>query len=62
MQEQQQFKPGDAVQLKQGGPVMHVVTTSQNLCYCNWCDEQGTLQHGTFSNGSLQPVAPEQLS
>lgn len=40
---------------------MHVVTTSQNLCYCNWCDEQGTLQHGTFSTGTLQPVDLEQL-
>lgn len=61
MQQEHRYQRGDAVQLKQGGPVMHVVGTSHELCYCNWCDEEGELHHGTFMCESLQPIDARQL-
>lgn len=30
------FKPGDLVQLKAGGPKMVVESASDDWCYCSW--------------------------
>lgn len=48
-----QFKPGDLVQYRRGGPVMRVIAAAEHLCYCSWLDEFGKLQHGTFEEGNL---------
>ena len=47
------FRPGDRVQYRDGGPVMHVISASAQLCYCNWVDDFGILQRGTFEQRNL---------
>lgn len=54
------FKRGDSVQYRGGGPVMHVISASGNLCYCHWVDGFGALQQGTFEQRNLvHASAPE---
>lgn len=50
------FRKGDRVQYKGAGPVMHVITISGDLCYCNWVDGFGGLQQATFEQRNLTPA------
>ena len=52
------FAPGDRVQYRGGGPMMHVISVSSHLCYCNWVDDFGALQQGTFDQRHLVHAAP----
>lgn len=52
------IEPGDRVQLRHGGPKMRVIDVSGELCYCNWVDDLGRLQQGTFEQHSLVVVDP----
>lgn len=59
-----QFKPGDIVQLKSGGPKMTVkesASTDKNIIYCQWF-AGSKLESGAFRSESLQaaPVEPRQ--
>lgn len=33
-----QFKPGDVVKLKSGGPIMTIQSVNENSAYCVWFD------------------------
>ena len=54
------LRTGDCVQYRGGGPLMHVLTASGSLCYCNWVDASGQLQRGTFEECNLTAAAPPQ--
>ena len=47
------FRKGDRVQYQGDGPVMHVITISGDLCYCNWVDDFGRLHQATFEQRNL---------
>lgn len=49
-----EFCAGDRVQYRSDGPVMHVIAASEHHCYCNWVDEFGVLQQGTFERRTLR--------
>jgi len=52
-----QFKPGDQVQLKSGGPVMTVVgdsDTTQGDVLCRWFDDKNVVQEHTFTDPELK--------
>jgi uncharacterized protein YodC (DUF2158 family) len=56
-----QFKPGDIVQLKSGGPKMTVkdsAPTDSNVIYCQWF-AGSKLESGAFRSESLQPAPIE---
>jgi uncharacterized protein YodC (DUF2158 family) len=53
------FGRGDRVQCTAGGPTMHVIAASPDLCYCNWVDAFGGLQQGTFDQRQLARAPPE---
>jgi uncharacterized protein YodC (DUF2158 family) len=53
------FKPGDVVKLKSGGPVMtveRVETESENrvFVYCVWFDDKHKQVRGHFSPAALE--------
>ena len=56
----QQFKAGDTVKLKSGGPVMTVVEYgsftmgSVDGYKCRWFDEKNKLTEGVFSEDELE--------
>ena len=52
------FRTGDCVQYRGGGPLMHVLSASGSLCYCNWVDPSGQLQQGTFEERNLTAAEP----
>lgn len=57
----EQFKLGDAVQHKSGGPKMIVcyITNKQHASHqCEWFDNAGKLQHGMFHPDVLEPHKP----
>ena len=51
-----EIRPGDRVQYKGTGPVMIVLSVSQDLCYCTWGDDASSLQHSTFRKENLVPA------
>ena len=57
----QQFKPGDVVQLKSGGPAMTVDSMSDETWLCQWF-ENSTLRSESFRPAALQPVPPAGVS
>ena len=50
-----QFKPGDVVVLKSGGPHMTVVSLEGGGCNCEWFDQSGR-QSGNFLPATLEEV------
>jgi uncharacterized protein YodC (DUF2158 family) len=58
MEPEEAIEPGDRVRLRDGGPKMRVIDVSGELCYCNWVDDLGRLQQGTFERGSLVVTDP----
>jgi uncharacterized protein YodC (DUF2158 family) len=52
-----QFKPGDTVRLKSGGPLMTVEEygdySGKRKCRCKWFGEKNKLEHGTFADAEL---------
>ncbi len=50
----QQFKAGDIVQLKSGGPLMTVKTGDLEECYCEWFGSGNTLQTHEFTTANLK--------
>jgi uncharacterized protein YodC (DUF2158 family) len=47
------FKKGDTVRLKSGGPLMTVVETKGNQLLCQWFDKNEALQSRLFDVESL---------
>jgi uncharacterized protein YodC (DUF2158 family) len=55
----EEWKPGDVVRLKSGGPTMTVVTVGESqfgepTVWCEWFDDKNQPQKHTFSPTSLQ--------
>ncbi|HEY0875813.1 MAG TPA: DUF2158 domain-containing protein [Vicinamibacterales bacterium] len=55
---EQQFKPGDLVRLKSGGPGMTVVKFGKFTCgeayKCRWFDDKNSLVEDTFTEAELE--------
>lgn len=51
-----EIQKGAKVVLRSGGAEMTVQTCSQNLAYCSW-EEDGKVQHGTFTLDTLRLVS-----
>jgi uncharacterized protein YodC (DUF2158 family) len=50
----EEFKPGETVQLKSGGPLMTVSHAESNGYWrCEWFDDQNQHQHKAFLGTSL---------
>jgi uncharacterized protein YodC (DUF2158 family) len=59
----EQFKAGDTVQLKSGGPLMTVKVGDLEECYCEWFGTGQTLQGKNFYHTSLKKAdAPSEAS
>lgn len=53
-----EFKVGDQVQLKSGGPPMTVFLVQDNMAGCHWFFEfEGELHHAAFDMRELIPEA-----
>jgi uncharacterized protein YodC (DUF2158 family) len=58
----EQWKIGDIVNLKSGGPRMTVENCESNTCHCVWFVHTGptgvtqTLERGVFPSAALKPV------
>lgn len=50
----QNFKPGDVVVLKSGGPKMTVTSVDNYLIYVSWFDEKNEAKHGSYPSESLK--------
>ena len=57
------FKAGDTVELKSGGPKMTIdrigkkfASESHNSAYCSWFDEKKKQEHGWFALTSLKKI------
>ncbi len=58
-----QFKPGDVVRLKSGGPSMTVEKIgAEGWIVCNWFAEGKELKTGTFVADALEPAKPLGIS
>lgn len=54
-----QFKPGEKVRLKSGGPAMTVEEIASNgRVVCQWFDKDKNLRDGMFPPDSLEPYEP----
>ena len=54
------YKAGDTIRLKSGGPPMTVEkiesdATGKPRAYCTWFDDNGALKHASFEPGMLKP-------
>jgi len=51
-----QFKPGETVKLKSGGPLMTVVSVEDGgeSVWCEWFDQKGNRQAASFLMTSLR--------
>ena len=49
-----QFKPGDTVRLKSGGPLMTVTVVEGSRTWVTWFDKDQKLQSGIFDAASLE--------
>jgi uncharacterized protein YodC (DUF2158 family) len=59
VQSEDQFKAGDVVRLKAGGPPMVVRAVSRDTAYCQW-NAGVDLHQGTFLFSSLRDAGTEQ--
>lgn len=50
----EQFKPGDVVCLKSGGPLMTIATVEGQGAFCEWFTDDQQLQSRTFALTSLK--------
>jgi uncharacterized protein YodC (DUF2158 family) len=51
-----QFKVGNVVQLKSGGPTMTVRETKEKVD-CQWFDDKGELKQRAFDEGVLKKIS-----
>ncbi|HKT27884.1 YodC family protein [Dyella sp.] len=52
------FKPGDVVQLKSGGPVMTIKFIDEDEeAFCEWFDKKEELKAGRFTVHQLIPAS-----
>ncbi len=51
-----EFKEGDEVQLKSGGPKMTVQEADFEEIYCQWFDNKQNVKEGRFLSKTLKPV------
>jgi uncharacterized protein YodC (DUF2158 family) len=49
-----EWKVGDTVQLKSGGPVMTINKIINTHIHCSWFDGKNVLNHGVFDPNALQ--------
>jgi uncharacterized protein YodC (DUF2158 family) len=61
---EQEFKPGDVVALKSGGPRMTVsyIPEGSKSAECMWFDEKKERQHSVFNWSTLRLVTEEELN
>ena len=61
---QQEFKIGDVVQLKSGGPTMTVANVSgdSGTVVCHWFDDHGQLKKATLVSESVKAYIPPKPS
>jgi uncharacterized protein YodC (DUF2158 family) len=56
---EQQFKVGDVVMLKSGGPTMTVGSIAPGgVIECLWFDKNNEQQHAAFSPATLEHYSP----
>ncbi|CAO3453251.1 hypothetical protein [Azospirillum argentinense] len=61
----EEFKPGDVVQLKSGGPKMTVQSAGESamtgipFAYCSWFDKAGNRKTEEFAPASLVKVGDD---
>jgi len=48
------FKTGDVVKLKSGGPLMTVYDVTRKAITCQWFDEKKEIQYSKFSAETLE--------
>jgi uncharacterized protein YodC (DUF2158 family) len=51
----QQFKPGDVVSLRSGGPRMTIATVDGQSALCEWFSDDQKPQSRSFAVTSLKP-------
>ncbi|MFV0571154.1 MAG: DUF2158 domain-containing protein [Xanthomarina gelatinilytica] len=51
-----EFKKGDLVRLKSGGPVMTVYEVLRGNVSCTWFDKNDEQQYSKFSNETIEKV------
>lgn len=56
----EEFKPGDVVRLKSGGPKMTVTEVGEEV-YCEWFDDKKEPQGRGFSPTSLKPAGSDDI-
>lgn len=56
--EQKEFKPGDVVKSRNGGPAMTVETVMEKYVDCVWFEHRGTPTRKPFSREELIPCVP----
>jgi uncharacterized protein YodC (DUF2158 family) len=49
-----EFKPGDVVQLKSGGPFMTIIKLAAGTADCEWFDDKKNPQERRFAVTSLK--------
>jgi uncharacterized protein YodC (DUF2158 family) len=47
---------GDTVRLKIGGPLMTILSLSEDECCCMWFGEGARLEHGSFERDMIELV------
>lgn len=56
MEESHTFDTGDTVRLTIGGPLMTVLSVTEDECCCMWFGEGAKLEHGSFELGLIELV------
>lgn len=54
-----QFKPGDTVSLRSGGPLMTVAMVDGQTAYCEWFRDDQEPQGRSFALSSLRHVGQQ---
>ena len=61
MADSNQFKLGDTVQLKSGGPIMTITEIRENkFIRCKWFDAGGDFKADSFPSASLDLITDEE--
>lgn len=58
MAQQKNLDLGDTVRLAIGGPLMSVLSASEEDCCCFWFNEHNRLEHGRFDLDLIELVEP----
>jgi uncharacterized protein YodC (DUF2158 family) len=56
MEDPASFDTGDTVRLTIGGPLMSVLSVSDEACHCMWFGDGGKLEHGKFELDAIELV------